>query len=92
MKKSIISILLIITLTTSIAYSVSNLGTIKGKVISNGIGIRDADIVLINEDMETLITSTDKEGYYSFNDLPYGKYLITAKINGKFYLQYIIRK
>lgn len=89
--RKLILVLLIITFVTSTAYA-SSTGTIKGRVTINNKPIVGAEVILITEDMETLIKTTDNQGYYLFDNISYGKYLITVKANGKFYLNYKIKK
>ena len=93
MKKIIIALtcfsLLVLTTTTALA---GGNGQIKGNVRSHGLPVAGAEIVLITENMSSLIAKTNANGYYYFDNLAYGRYLITAKINGKFYLNYKISK
>ena len=85
----VIASFLILVFTSTTAFAGGS-GEIKGHVISGCQPVLGAEIVLINEDMNTIMAKTDSDGYYDFINLPYGKYLITAKINGKFYLNYKI--
>lgn len=92
MKKTLFIFLIIVLINTMYVNAGSFTGTIKGRVTASNKGVPDAKVVLIDENMKTFITSTDKQGYYFFNNLAYGKYLITIRVGGKFYLKYIIRK
>lgn len=89
--KKILAILIILLSLSNMAFAESN-GIVKGHITVNGHAVEGAKIVLISEDMNTLIAISDKNGSYTFNGLPYGKYVITVKLNGKFYVNYTIRK
>lgn len=90
MKKIIA--LMIIMLSLSLPVFADTGGIIRGHIKMNGQAVIGAEIVLISEDLDTYTTKSNEKGEYFFSGLPYGQYLITVSIDGKFYVDYIIKK
>lgn len=90
MRKFLIALIIVLSMPNLV--HADSVGEIKGLVTMNGKAVGGAEVVLITESMETVVRKTNNEGYYSFKGLDYGKYLITVKIDGKFYVSYKVRK
>ncbi|HEY3251408.1 MAG TPA: carboxypeptidase-like regulatory domain-containing protein, partial [Ignavibacteria bacterium] len=67
-------------------YSQNSTGSITGTVVDKSAKtpIESADVTLYNSKDTALVkgTSTDKEGKFSFENIPYGSYYIKANIVG----------
>lgn len=87
MKKLILIITLILSLQINTLATTLN-GEIKGKVFVNRNPCTTAAVVLIDQNMKTTVQYTNSQGYYSFENLSIGKYVITVKVNNKFFVKY----
>lgn len=90
MKKFILTLILLLTFTP--AAIAGGGGEIKGRVTENGQPAPGAQVIIVSENMQTQTQTTDSDGYYSFENLDFGRYVMTVKYDGKFYLHYFLRQ
>lgn len=71
---------------SSRSFSQNTSGTISGIIVDKigGLPIESADVTLINAGDSTVLkgTSADKDGKFSFNNIPFGKYNVRANFVG----------
>jgi outer membrane receptor protein involved in Fe transport len=84
-KISILSVLFLFIFTFSTAAQTTT-GTISGTVVdkSGGQPIESADVTLLQASDSTVVkgTTTDKDGKFSFTDIPFGKYSVRSNFVG----------
>lgn len=73
---------------------VKNIGVIKGNVRASGSGdpIVGAKVLTIGSNLEPKTTTTDENGYYEFEELPFGSYVMAVKTENAFFIKMIVVK
>ena len=85
-NKTAALLVLVILFFSSQAFSQNTTGSIIGSIVdkNGGVPIESADVTLLNAGDSTVLkgTTADKEGKFSFKDIPFGKYTVRANFVG----------